>query len=619
MSNRAAKGNDALLGLLIDEIVATGGNVGHPHPIIEVTAAVAAPTSATSGVGLITGTVTHYVVCVCYSGRTVLSSGTVVPLVCTSNAVTVTLAASASTECYAREIWRSDLVHTTPYWVGTVYDNSTLTFADNIATDDASLDFFTTAPAFNETGKNAGFVFLRPDSIGIDPKYGYIKSKALSGSTGEPKGAPGNIDVPVTFKQAMESGFSVPILASVIGKPTVTNNADGTNQYVFSPSISKLTPVSTTYLLHEGLPMRPEMALCSAFSEIDVTVKGNSLVEMVPKGMAIQHALSGIPINTVGSTAKTAPMVKGIRTDSLYATSGITGDLYVKVTTAPSAGTFVIKCKIGSAASYGSTAITITYDTTTKKQVQTGSQTSDWIELIDSNTGLRYGADTGEARRPFMILFPGDVTAHYALNDEFKFYNQANALVPGYGTTPGTADGTFTGFGARRLFGPRFTNCHGALYYGLGALSSPTTYLEAENFKFKIDWKIKPTHPVGREGAAPTDFDRDDFLGFQIDLERRYISRFFQVQQEQDLRLSVLAQLQGELPIVQPGVRSANRLTFQVASLQMRVDNAATPIGGPNVLHETISLVAEQNDDTAYELFTATLIDGVKRWNFRTA
>lgn len=616
---RAAQGSNVLIGILPDEVISDAGACGHPHPVLEVIADSAAPTTALGASGNLTGTFIHYIVFLTYSGRTALGTGST-PLVCTSDIAELSvIPVPTSTEVYGKEIWRSDLVHTTPYLVGTIYDNTTTTFSDNLAADDASLDFNTTAPAFNQTGKNAGFVYLQePEASALDAEYKYIQSKGLTGGAGQPPAAPGDILASVVFKHAFETGIASAVTAAHLGKPSViTHNADGTNQYDWNPSLSKFDGMSLTGQLVEGRPIRPEIFPQIVFSEIDCAVKGGALVELAPKGEATHHTVYGMPeiTSTPNAAYTSAPMLKGNnRVDTLYDTAGVTADLFVKVTTAPSAGLMVIKCKRGSASSYGSTVCNVYYDTSApKKQIQYGSQPSEWVELVDSNTGLRYGGDTNELRRPLLICFPGDIST-IPLNSEWKFRANVNALIPGAGSTPGTPDSWYTGFAPRHLFGPRFSNTHATCYFGEGALSTPSTYLPTEDFKWKTVSALKRVSPDGKEAAHAIDQDRTGYLAFQLDVERRYVDRRWKKSQEQDLRVSVKVLLEGENPLVQPGVRSVNRLTYQVLSVQMRIDKTAAPIPGPDVLMNPTSFIAEQYP--GQELFTVRIIDGRNRWNF---
>lgn len=616
---RAAQGSNVLIGIIPDEVISDAGACGHPHPVLEVIAASAAPTTAVGAAGNLTGTFVHYIVFLAYSGRTPLGTGST-PLVCTSDIAELSVIPTpSSTEVYGREIWRSDLVHTTPYLVGTIYDNTTTVFSDNLAADDASLDFNTTAPAFNQTGANGGMVYLQePEAPQIDADYKYIQSKGLTGGAGAPPAAPGDIDIPATFKHAFETGVAAAVNAAHLGKPsTITRNADGTNQYDWNPSLSKFDGISLTVQRVEGRPIRPEVFPQVVFSEIDCAVKDGALVELAPKGMAAHHTTYGLPVITSSPNAAytSAPMLKGNnRVDSVYDTAGVTADLFVKVTTAASAGVMLIKFKRGSASSYGSTTCSVYYDTSApKKQIQYGSMTSEWVEAVDSNTGLRYGGDTWELRRPLLICFPGDITT-IPLNSEWKFAANVNALIPGAGSTPGTPDSWYTGFAPRHLYGPRFANTHATLYYGEGALSTPSTYLPTESFKWKTVSALKAVKPDGREASHAIDFDRTGYLGFQLDVDQRFVSRRWKKSQEQDLRLSVKVLLEGENPLVQPGVRSVNRLTYAVTSVQMRIDKTAAPIPGPDVLMNPTSFVAEQYP--GQELFTVRIIDGRHRWNF---
>lgn len=620
----AARGNEALLGVLLDEpatvtvnsVARNAYNLGHPRPGTRIITAPAAPTSATSGVGLITGTVLYKVALLTFYGETTPSTAAT-GLVCTANAVAVTIAATSDADAWARKIYRSHDAGATYYWIGSVYDKSTTTFADTLAIDDASLDFSQTPQTYNQTGANWGMAFMWPDSWNLDPKYGQIATKELKGSTGMSRGAPGNIDIATAMKLAARCGWLLPLLAAIFGKPTQTDNGDGTQTSVFTPSVSRRSPYSLTFLQWEGGSLNPEMLISALMSEIDVDVKGNALVELDPKGMARHHSKSGMTkwSTTANATYSTVPVVKGIRTDSGRATT----DVYVKVASAPSAGSFTIKCKLGSGTTYGSTACTVYYDATTKKQIQSGSQPSDWVELLDSNSGNPYGADTGENRAPFSIMFPGDVTTLSAATpDTWIVPASLSALVPGVGTTPGTADSTFTGFAPRTVPAMRFTNAHGTLYRGATLTANPATYVEVDNYKMKLAWALAATRPIGSEARTPVDFDRNDFAHCEIDFARRFVDVLFQDFQEQDTRLSFRSKLVGEQILVQPGVRSTNRFLFQVDVLQQQIEDASAPIGGPNVVHESVKMVAEQSDNLNNEPFTITVVTGPEnRWFFR--
>lgn len=609
----AARGNEALLGFLLDE-PSDGFSLGHPRPMTPIVSAPSAPTSATNGAGNITATVLYKQALLTYAGETTPSTAAA-GLACTANAVTVTIGSQSNTEVIARIIYRSHDAGATYYWVGSVWDRTTTTFADDLATTSSSIDTAKVPKTYNETGANWGAVFMWPESWNLDPSYKQIATKELKGSTGMSRGAPGLIDIQVALKKALESGFIVPMLGLLIGKPTIVVNADGTVKYTFTPSTARRYPYSGTFLQWEGGTLRPEIIISAMLSDIDIDVKGGDIVDVQPKGMARHHTKSGMTkwSSTPNANYGTVPVVKGNRSDA----SADTTDIYVKVTTAPSAGTFAIKCKVGSGASYGSTAITITYDTTSKKQIQTGSQPSDYVELLDSTSGSRYGADSGENRRPFMIMFPGDCT-QIALNDEWIIPAPNNALAPGAGSTPGTPDSSFTGFAPRGVAKARYTMCHATLLRGT-TLLTPSTYVEIDSAKVKLSWPIAATRPLGGEAASPVDFDRNDFAKLGIDFSRRFVNRLFEGYQEQDTRIAVRLLLQGEYPVVQPGTLASNRLAIQIDIPQARVDEANSPVSGPNALHETVSIDAEQPDDSTYEPFTITITDGPwHRWNFRS-
>lgn len=593
----AARGNDALLGISLDE-PGLNSSLGHPRFEVAPITAPAAPTVAIGGAGNITAAgVLYKVSFLSYFGETNVSAASTDPGALTSDEVDLSaIPLSASADVWGRKIYRSVDGGTTWHWIHTLYDNTTETWTDDISATASYLEAVT-PPATTQIGKNGGFLFLYPASFNLDADYKVIDAKELRGSVGQPRGAAGNIDVPLAIKEFARAGYLVHALALLMGKPTVTENADGTCTYVFSPNVSKLSPVSGSFLIHEGGSVRPEMFLAGMASELALDIKGGAIVDADTKGAAQHHTKSGMPEIVTTTTYKLVPAIRGIRQDSNRAT----GDLFVKVTTAPSGGTFKIKVKTATGESYGSYDITVTYDTTTKKQTKGNADSSDWVELIDSTTGARLGADTGEVRRPLQICFPGDCST-LALNDEFKI--PYRGAVPGVGTTPGTADGTYTGFAARSVPAPRFTMSHG--YIKRGTVSA-NNVLQFNSAKASLKWPPTMLRSIGAEAATIEDIDRNDFLGLDLDIQRRFTSREFEDLMETDGRLVAQFKLEGELIPIQPNTRSTLRESVIFDITQARVSNTSSPVSGPGIVMESLKLEAEQPEDLSTAHFTVTV------------
>ena len=280
-------------------------------------------------------------------------------------------------------------------------------------------------------------------------------------------------------------------------------------------------------------------------------------------------------------------VARGKRVDSLAATSA----LYVKVTSSAAAGTFAVKFKVGSGASYSGSAVTCYYDTTTGKMMQGGSQATDWLEA-QNEAGVNLGADSGENRAPFEILFTGDCSG-LTSNDEFQV--PCVALIPG-----ATATAAYTGAPPRMILTPRF----GA---AMAFAKKAGAAVEAQTFDLTLVAPKKPIYSLGSTGRFAIDFADDGYYTAKAQMTRRFNSRSYEAVLQADQRVTLEFLLQGERIPTAPGTLSAFRESLSFYFPQARVSSVKSPVPGPGLVTETIELDPEQPDDSSLAFCTVTI------------
>lgn len=564
---------------------------GHPIPTIKITAAPAsAPTfTLTTGTASMTGVFLYKTTFVTKTGETTASAASLSATPVSQNVVvTAAGGAPADTEVTKIRIYRSDNGGTY-HLVHEIKDPSgSLAWTDTFVADDPLIDTTAVIPAFNQSGANGGEIFLEPETFSGDVDPSSIIINQLTGTALAPAAYPGPVKFPCDVKNPLDSGSQVPLLASIIGEPVVTMQSDGVFSCLYDLTASIRKPRDLNFTHYPGGTKRPFQIFNVSGSELSWKVKGGGVAESQYKGMGTGFNLCGVGAwtSTPNVDYPHCPVIRNIRTDA----TAITDPMFLKVT-AIGSGYIDVKAKVTAAASYGSIATRIYYDTTTKKQKRAGAQVSDWAILVDSTTGDELGQDVWESRMPLLVMFPGDMSAIDA-NDEFRFEADTKAYIPGAGTTPGTNDGEFTGFAPRTYKVPRFSAAH------VSFLRGAVTATEAMNFEegeFSIAWPIDPSEDCGYETMNPTDFTRNGFVKFTAKLKRRAIDQEFLRSILAGGRYAGIFKFQGEKIMVQPGTRSTTyRELIQVTTGILRVDDVKSPTTGPNTTKEDITFVAEQ-------------------------
>jgi hypothetical protein len=616
-----ASGARTLLGLKIDRQI-PGQQLGCPEPAIAAIAAPTTPVTAAGTTGLVScSTGILYKMSTIYAGlgETVASAASIT-LSVSLKIVTITPVVSATSGLPAvlgRRFYRS--IDSGPYlMVKQVWTNTTDPLSDNVpAGSEGTLTPRTGATGYSaeQTAANYGFQFIRPDNAtDFNRDDTYFKSTEQTGRLGEARGIPGPVKYAHAFNFDLRIGTLVPLLASMTGKPTVTQNtAEPVQTYAFPLSDLSADSVSLSTLWHRGGDLRPMLFLGMKCSEIDFDFgKKQSQGKAKLMGQHDTEAGFGKALAANTGTFASMPVVRGIRSD---ANAYTTDSVYVKIVAGPSVtsglGSFTIRAALASAAnltpSFG-TAVTSTvyYDPTTKRQCHPAAignmtptlQQSAWIELWESTTGLAIGFDTGENCKPFDVYFPGDVSL-LATGDIFEV--PALQKIPDVYTvahpTGPSDDGSYTGQRPRFTFTSRMTPAHVTLTRG--SSSSGLTVLDAQTGAVKISRPVDEVEGLGPEAANPIDVDVFGKFVITLDIDRRYISREFERLARSDSRLYAVVQFQSSRIVVDPvaGTLSALREQMILTYAQARVDKTGAPLTGDKAISEKVSITPEQPDD----------------------
>lgn len=309
-----------------------------------------------------------------------------------------------------------------------------------IALDQTSDEFNVGQPALTAAGDNYGFRFLQPDSFDLSSNYEKVESTALSGKKFRPASTPGATNPGGTITGSIRTGSAVAACYAMFGTPVKTELVPGyAYQYVWTTA-SDAAPRCLTGLAHKGGSLAPELFYGLFADQWDMSVEGDMPGTDTLTLTGHHHTTQGIGYQVKGTgTFAGVLCAYGIRADSAALTDG----LWVKVTTAPTAGGFGVKMKVGNATTYDGTEVSCYYNATSLKQTKGGTQVTDrFVALDEDDESL--GLDTCSSKMDVGLLFTGGDITNLALNDEF-FVN-FKALIPGtYTPTNLISNGTFTG------------------------------------------------------------------------------------------------------------------------------------------------------------------------------
>ena len=447
------------------------------------------------------------------------------------------------------------------------------------------------APKSLAIGSNFGLV-----QFPVDPGVIFARSddqivpNELTGYFGNPAAIPGRITRNLDLSMPLRTGALIPILGTFLGKPAKTQDgSDPAYNYAYSLSDATTDAASMWGLFHKGGSTYPLAFARARFGELSFESNGTSEVSLKAKGQACldtEHGLGVADAGNSGTYTTYAPVLMGDRSDA----NRLVDALKVKISSAPTSGTFKVKVAFGSG-SYSTAETTITYNTVSKLQ-------DNFVELVGDSGAL--GFDECENRNPLYIFFPGDVTT-MALNDIWAF--------PALCQIPGTAaQGGDTTVARTALTGCRFGPAHVSIKRGS---SSANVALDFESGSVKLMRQIVPAYTHGAGARNPYDMDIVGYVGIEIEADRRFDSREFERLIRTNDRYVVEVLYQG--PVIS-GSTSLWRDQFKIEIPQARINSVASPLTGPGITKEKVGIVAEQKSDGS-AVVTAS-IRSATSWSF---
>ncbi|MDD5305555.1 MAG: hypothetical protein PHS14_20845 [Elusimicrobia bacterium] len=316
-------------------------------------------------------------------GAASAASTTIAP---TEKAITVTPAAAPTPNgavVLGRRFYRK--IDSGPYLeIKTRWDNTTDPFTDSImpgAEGVRTPRSGTTGMSAEQTGANFGFQFIRVDNASdFNRDDTYFKSTEQTGRLGEPRGIPGLVKYTHAFNFDVRIGSLVPLLASMMGKPTVTQSTgEPVLTYAFPLSDLSSDSISLSALFYKGGDFRPQLFLGMKCSEIAFDLgKKQAQAKAKLEGQHDTECGFGKALSGNTGTFASAPVVRGVRSDA----KAYSDSVFVKVIAAPAVsggiGSFTIKAALAAAGtvspSFGD-AITKSVKTTTGHDDLTGAGT----------------------------------------------------------------------------------------------------------------------------------------------------------------------------------------------------------------------------------------------------
>lgn len=505
-----------------------------------------------------------------------------------SNGVTVTFA--ATTGHALADLWtlayRCNFLHIWTNWNAT-----STTFTDTTASGSEDLDV--PYSPLDEYAANWGAFFQRMDTgTDFSRKDKPIVPGELTGGAAPPRAIPGPVDFGQSLPIALRTASLIPLLTSVHGKPVVTQAAgkpEWTYAWPGNPYTLARNSVSLDAILDPGGDMRPKAFWANKATDIEIpfALAKEALAKVKLTGTGDTEMGFGV-VGTKTGTYASVPVVRGVPGYSTFLTDSLT----VKISDAPTAGTFTVVVKVGSG-SYSTYKSTIYYDTTTHRVIKGGRNQSEWVELLDT-AGRALGQDVGANRKPLSIWFAGDVTL-LAANDTFTIapFIPKLGVYSGAEPTGPSSDGSFTGQRLREMLTPLFAPTRISLFRGV---NSPDTFLEVQGADFKYMRPSQPVHSLGPEASSPVDVDVLGKIAVSISFDRRWISREFERVLKTDARYQTSIEVDGAPIRTNPGVLGAYE-QFIATLKQSRVDSASATVSTDKVLPEKVTVVGERPDD----------------------
>lgn len=592
----AAQGYGSFFGIKLEE-PSDVFSTGHPIPA-GLAAAVTAPadpptTAASVGAGAITATVEHRFAYIKQGGFFSAPSAWSTPLALTAkNAELSDLDDSADTTVIGKAIERR--IGSARCIVGFIWDNSTTTFTDSLAADSPFLDFSLRLPEVAEAGGNGEFKYPYVSVPDVKIEARTVRAEVVTGGAAKAKGRPGPVGISIAIDGTANPGEMAHYLATM-GYDVVkygrksgawTTDLDDvderTRKYVFTPKTAGLLGKgSVSAHNHGGGEEVNGFMWQGKASQCVVSTAQGGVATMATTLLFCGYTPHGLPAATLDAgdpQQSVLPVLFGKRADAYRATN----PTYVKYTAAPSGGTQGIKAKKTTAAAYDGTQQSVLYNTTSKKTKQQTGMFSDKLVLNDE-ADVPMGLGSG---RPLMFLHGGDQTLNEA-NDEYVF--PVVPRLPGLGSTPGTDDGTFTGYAPKRITSPDFTEANATVTKdGTGILVTST--------KLTLDDAKRIIEGHGVEAGYGYDVQDNGEKALMLEFQRYFEDLSYQEATELLERGAYIWKLEGDLILTTPGTYSTQRETVQVEMALGEVVSAV-PTRDNGVRMETVTVEAVEPTD----------------------
>jgi hypothetical protein len=217
-------------------------------------------------------------------------------------------------------------------------------------------------------------------------------------------------------------------------------------------------------------------------------------------------------------------------------------------------------------------------------RTEAGGSTYKLLATIANNTATTFVDNVADGSLGVEPPAANDASVDPIAGDIWEF--------PALCQIPGTvAQGGDTTVARTSLTGCRFGPAHVSIKKGA---SSADTLIDFDAGSVKLMRTIAPAYTHGPGARNPYDMDVVGYVGIEIEFDRRFDSREFERLIRTNDRYVIEVLYQG--PVIS-GSGSAWREQVKFEIPQARIDKTASPLTGPGITKEKVSIVAEQKAD----------------------
>jgi hypothetical protein len=416
------------------------------------------------------------------------------------------------------------------------------------------------------------FKFLNFVSAELSRMNEHNASTSITGSGGVDRGTLGGITHSnklvydaTTYRLAMD-------LIAMVGYKDWENPAQGVYTIAIRPDRDNEFR-SLSFYLDEGGSYGPGMQFGRCCEDITLSEDANKRIEAtVTYSEPTGDTISGAAIKKSGNTGTiTANVIwsRGQRPNDADFSAG--KSVYLKVDSATT-GAVVLLAKVDTASGQtdGSNFPATAYGSTTFTVPVPSDSTDGWAGVVDSTSGIAMGL-FGENNEPFEVTFgdSADQSALVAVGDEFEIPIAVARL-------------TKVGSRENRL----------SAFHLIRAMNS-TTDVRIDSGTIKITRPFKPYYANGRR--LPYTIDPTGKLTLTTNFKKRLFDRSYRQIEGGDSRFTLYDVLKFGTPITGTYFEQVEIFQPQCMISALQSGNVA----GFDALEETVTLEAEQPDDTA--------------------